>query len=408
MTAYDYISMILDSSRNLKEKAILFIINPFVAFLYSMQDVKTRSSYIVFFMFCVLFGWMFIAETEHLDSYRMKLMFLQFTAAPDLAIIRVLKDYFTPDSLEKDVYRYLLCWLAAKMGGSNYHYFFMLAAIGFSYFYLKSMWFVTQNRHFQQNVYMLILLLIFTFSNSIFNINGLRFYTAAWIGVYALFKLVVDHNYLYFLLMAVLPLVHGAMPVLWVIFVVCWLLRKHIRIILPLLFLSFFISAISLQAVEIVQPFMPAYVQQMIWAYTQSAMAENMMEGSSEPLYARILFFLPSLFYLAMNIIIIKERKAIILNSGNEILGFCLALYTLTNFLTAIPSAGRLTILVIPFLVYLWVDNYEVLKKYDRFLLLYPIMCLYVFFRFFRDNLFEVTDSIFYFAPLPYQLFVNL
>jgi len=37
-------------------KWILFLISPFIGFIASLKDIKTRSSYMIFFLFFVLFG----------------------------------------------------------------------------------------------------------------------------------------------------------------------------------------------------------------------------------------------------------------------------------------------------------------------------------------------------------------
>lgn len=395
-----------DTVDNLKEKVILFVISPLAAFLYSLQDVKTKSSYFVFFLFCTLFGWMLIADFEFADAYVYKNQFLQFAVSPDHNMRQVLSEYFTPDSLEKDIYRYVLFWLAAKIGGTNYHILFMLAAVFFSYFYLKSMRFVTDNPHFEQGFYGLILLFLFTYSNCIFNINGFRFWTASWIGVYAILKILKDHNFLYLLLLIILPFIHVSMPLLIIMVALSWIMRKRMRIVIPLLVSSFFVSVFALKFLELIQPYLPPVFQGLIWSYTQSTTALDGFEETG-PLYAQILSFLPFLLLMAMTVLLLVEKNNFTSQKGKEVLGFYLVFYTITNILAAIPSGVRFTFIAMPILVYVWIENYDVMKKYNMFWYLIPVAFSYRLLYLFR-NLMEMTTSIFYMAPLPYQIFYNL
>ena len=394
-----------DTTVNLKEKLILFLICPILAFFYSLQDVKTRSSYLVFFLICILFGWMFIADYEAADSFRYKNNFLDFAVSPDNKFKSFFDDYFSPNSNEKDIYVTCLFWLAAKVGGDNYHFFFFIGAVVFSYFFLKCMKYVTENHGFQQDFYCIVLLFIFVYSNPIFNINGIRFYTASWMGVYALFKIVIDHKYRYVLLLSILPLVHISMVILWIILLFSWMMRKHISFLVPLLILSFFVSAASLLLVSFIQQFLPSVFQNLIWSYTQSAKSQEWQNVGWG--YAQVLDFLPKLLWLVMTLLLILNRKRIAVNKSREVFGFYLAFFSIINFISAIPSVGRFVSLTIPFLIYVWVDNYEVMRKYNKYVLLVPVAYAYSLLYFFR-NMSAVTDSVLYLAPLPYQIVYHL
>ena len=395
-----------DTTANVKEKMILFLICPIIAFLYSLQDVKTRSSYLVFFLICILFGWMFVADFEAADSFRYKNEFLSFAVSPDYNMKFALESYFSENSLDKDIYHKCLYWLAAKIGGNNYHFFFLLGAVVFSFFFLKSMKYVTDNPNFQQGFYCMVLLFLFAYSNPIFNINGIRFWTASWVGVYVLFKLVVDHNYWYFLLLVLLPTMHISMFLLWAVFALSWLLRSHINGLIPLLFISFLISASSLLLVNYFQSFLPPVLYKLIWSYTQSSNALDRL-NSEGVLYAQVLNYLPTLLLMLMTFLLIYNHKKIVSKKSREVFGFYLAFFTIINFLSAIPSVGRFTYLTIPFLIYVWVDNFEITRKYNKYVLLVPVAYAYSFLYFIR-NMSAVSDTVFYLTPLPFQIFYHL
>ena len=77
-----------------------------------------------------------------------------------------------------------------------------------------------------------------------------------------------------------------------------------------------------------------------------------------------------------------------------------LALASVTNFLSGIPSMGRFQAMVIPFLVIIWASNYPVLKKYNRLFYMVPVLYAYSLLYWFR-NMSAITELTLYLFPAP-------
>lgn len=399
-------SVHLEPYKQLEEKIVYFLLNPIVSFLYSLWDVRSRSSYIIFFLTGILFGWMFCADVPAMDSFRYKLDFLDFANSPTSRLMSSFSDYFSGESRSHDVIINVFYWVAAVVGGKNYHFYFLFVAIVFCYFSLKSMSFVTGNRNFVQDRFMILLLLVFVMSNCIFNINGARFYLAAWMGVCAIFEVVITHRYRYLILVLILPLVHGSMLIVWPVLLISIMLKNQFKILLPILILSFFVSEIILQGTDLIGPLLPKNLQLFLYGYTQSQSAIARMENAN-PLAGNpilvTLGIMRELFLLAMAILLVCEYKKFTTKNGKAELGFYLAFLSCCNFLNIIPSGGRFLCMTIPFLVYLWVDNYDIMKKYRNILYLIPI----VYSSYIYEMILYITSVIgidFYIAPLPYQI----
>lgn len=106
-------------------KIILFLISPFIAFLYSLRTIKTKSSYVVFFLFCVFFGLSFSVsagkdEENKSDgaSYREKFELYKYVS--DSEFYKRFNEYFTFEEGAKDYYFDTVAFYVSRVT-DNYH-----------------------------------------------------------------------------------------------------------------------------------------------------------------------------------------------------------------------------------------------------------------------------------------------
>ena len=104
----------------------------------------------------------------------------------------------------------------------------------------------------------------------------------------------------------------------------------------------------------------------MIWAYTESETAVAKINSTGEfdgPLYARILNALPHYYIMLLIWLEIKTIYKSGSLSEQKRLSFVVAYQTLVNVCVVIPSIVRFNALTIPFVVYLWISSYDLMKK---------------------------------------------
>ena len=381
-------------------KFILSIIYPLGAFLYSWKNLKARSTYWVFFLFFIVYGLCFTAAFEAADSYRYVEDLRAFSMNARGNFQSVTQEFFSKYSEIKDIFVYVLYYLTDIISGGNYRVFFALVAIVFGFFFLRSFKFITDDEAFKNTPFFILLALIFTLSNPIFNINGVRFWTAAWIAVYATFQVLINKKRLYILLLAVLPLVHGSYYVFIVCFAAAYLARHFYKILPYLFFISFFFTDIALQIIPDISGYLPPFLQNMIWSYTESSEALARMSGEEavqEALYARILMAIPRYYHVLLIYLLVRFRPHFKDESSKEFLGFILAYGALVNISSMIPSMLRFWSLLIPFYVYLWVHNSQVMQRNKNVIYLYPLIALYPTWRLIR-NMYYTTDPMLYFS----------
>ena len=212
-------------------KLALFIISPFIAFLYSLKNMKSKSSYIVFFLSSILFGLSFTVPSgktaENMsDGASYRLNFELYRNINYSEFIEGFKEYITfKDGSVKDYYFDTIAFITSRFT-DNYHVLFMFFAIIFAFFSLKSFKFLTQEYNFSFSLASFILAYLFMI-NQIFNINGMRFWTAAWVGVYAVFQIFKNGNHRYYWLAVTTPFIHASFWVYIGILIIASIFKRY-------------------------------------------------------------------------------------------------------------------------------------------------------------------------------------
>lgn len=377
-------------------KLVTFLISPFLSLIVFMSDIKSRSTIAVIAGFFLLFGLSFVPINEDADSFRYAEAFQSFSLNPEQNYAHAINVYFGDSGLNqrdyKDIYIYTMYYLASKIGGQNIHILFLLFALVFTFFAIKSFMILVKCTNFQNNWPTYILAFLFLYSNNIFNINGVRFWTASWMAVYFTLEVMVNKKYLYLLGIAVLPLVHASMVLYWAFFSVAFISRfTGIPLLSKIYLISFFFGEIGLQLIDVIYDRLPPVFQMLVWNYTESDWGQSRMDGTHDadlPLYAKVFNELPRLYEFILLYLASLKGKYF---KDRSMIGFTLAYFSCVNVSSIIPSMTRYFVVGYPFIIYIWVSNFEELKGYKRFLYLMPVAYCYSIFQWLR-NVESVTE----------------
>ena len=361
-------------------KAILFILNPFISAIFSLKDIRDGVSHRFLYLWFLIFGIGFCAISEVADSFRYVEKFIIEHNYTWSQYMMEINEYFTFESNIKDIYTLTVNFFVGRFT-NNYHWTYFIYAAVFGFFYIKSLKIFLRHNNVSNNIVFYALLFMFCYSNPIYNINGVRFWTAAWIGVYVALSVFVEKDYKKLPLLILLPLVHGSSVIWVVIMAIALLLSRFQNITIGLFIASSFVSAVSyLNIMNDYSYLLPQFLQNQIWSYTESEMALKRLSGVSQygKAYADFLIALPGYFQILLSYLLILNRKEINRDKrAGYVLTIMLALAAITNFLSGIPSMGRFKALVIPMLVIVWAYNYRILKKYDKYFNVVPFIYAY-------------------------------
>ena len=394
-------------TKSVGSNLVLFFLNPFLSAIVSLKNIRDGVSHRILYLWFLVFGIGFCAMSEAADSFRYVEEFMMESQYTWGRYLQEVKEWATFESNIKDIYTLTVNVLVGKFT-SNYHWTYLVYAAVFGFFYIKSLKIFLKHQMVKKEIVFYALLFMFCYSNPIFNINGVRFWTAAWIGVYVALNLFVEKKHKMLPLLILMPLVHGS-SVIWVaIMVAAIILSRFQKVTIGLYLASSFVSAVSyLSILNDYSDMLPQFMQDQIWSYTESEMALERMAGISQygAAYADFLIALPGYFQILLSILLILNRKEINQNKEAGILmTVTLALAAITNFLSGIPSMGRFQAFVIPFLVIVWSMNHDVLKKYDKVFYAVPILYAYSLLYWYR-NMSSVTELYLYVFPAPLTTF---
>ena len=354
--------MILGNLNNNNDKVVLFLffIHPFTALLLAFNNLRSKYSFVVFFLFSILFGYTFIAQNETADSFDYVKKFNHYKEVASEKYEKDIAQYLTLDSKISDIYDITSYYLVSSVSDS-YHLLFALWAFVFSFFFLKAFRFFVNRPEFNKSLIVYIIAFFFFFSNPISNINGVRFWTAAWIAVYAIFEIVINKNNRYVLLAFITPLIHISYLSFIGVLLVYLITIKYDKLWVIIFIITFFLGNIAIELVQNSSDSLPTALQNMIWSYTESSLAQKRMEGIDIALYAKILNKLPYFFINALIFIFIAKSKNIKQSKdAYSAYLFLLIWMSFVNFTLPIPSFGaRFFFLGIPIVMYISLIMYN-------------------------------------------------
>lgn len=388
---------------------VLFFIHPFIAFLVALRHLKSKQALIVLVLFFTLFGFTFIAQNERADSFHYASEFNYYRNSSTYAFMAEVQEYLTFETNRKDLYTLSSYYLVSRFT-DNYHVLMALWAMVFSFLFIKSFKFFVVRPEFRTSIYTSLLAFLFIYSNNIYNINGVRFWTAAWLSVYVVFEVVVNNKMKFILLAFIAPLIHISYVVFPLILLVYPFIKTQNKLLIYLFFISFFVGEISVQLAHNYQDILPQAIQNMIWSYTEGEYIQEKVDFyANEPLYARVLRALPRFLLNVFAFTLILKRKHF--KSNNEVyplFAFLLLWLSFCNFTLAIPSFGaRFLTLAFPLITYIVLLLYADIKALRWIILLIPIAFSYDILYWVR-NMITVTDPYLILSFFPHILIKNL
>lgn len=369
-----------ESSINTSIKAVLFLINPILALFIALFSLKTKSSYVLLFAIFVTFGFSYTVpdirtETCNLDGISYRNDFEEYVKTSSNRFYNAIGDYINLQG-SLDFYKDTVCYVVSRFT-ENYHVMFFVVSLVFSFFCLKSLKYFITNENFSNTISCFILLYLFL-ANQIFNINNFRFYTAAWIAVFALFKWLIDGKKHYVLFLFVTPFFHGSfflIPIIYILYLAFGSSYKYLTIVFVL---SVFFSELSLELFRNLIEYMPSEsaLALKMSVYTDENYVYKINEGGSGFIWIVRLFelFTRILVNMLVVILIVNYNKYIKGTNFQQLFHFMLLIMSFANFTMFIPSTGnRFVILAMPLLAYIWLGCLINSKK-NRWLYLLAVL----------------------------------
>lgn len=373
---------IVNNKNERNKKIIIFLISPFMAFLYSLRHMNTKSSFAVFYGFAICFGMAFSVQayeslnytTSGIDAGRYRLEFERSANMSSAEFYRDLNTYFDFDEGDKDFYYISMVYLVSRFT-HNYHWLFMAFAIVFAFFQLKALKFLVEEENWRNGLFCIILAAFFTW-NQIFNINAMRFYTAAWIAVYAVFQIFLKGRKRYLMLLAITPFFHTSFFLISSVIVFAFFLKRFELFWIILFIVSFFGSTVFAEIINKVTDYLPDFMAKTARGYTDEERLYSDITFSGSGFWWVPMMF-DKLYKIYTNLIValfIINRNKIKKDKCKNLYLFAVIFMTFINFSIPIPALGRRTIVMIyPIIAYIWISYFGT-KKHSWLIYIFPII----------------------------------
>ena len=346
----------------------MFLISPVLGFLHSLRSMNTKSSYWVFFFFAVCFGMAFSIDAydsfsynrSGIDAGRYRLEFERSADMTSYDFVHSFNNYTQFDDGDKDFYYISMVYVISRFT-HNYHFLFLAFAMVFAFFQLKTLRFLTQNEYFENTLFFLILVVFFTW-NQIFNINAMRFYTAAWVSVYSIFQIFLNERKRYFVLLLLPPFFHSSFWLFDAILIVAYLFKRFDIIWIALLVFSFFSTTILADLITTAADYLPDFLAKTASGYTISdrLYSETNFTGTGFYWVPMVFDTLYKIYVNLLVVLLILNRK--VLKEGREKFLYVIAIVIMAyvNFAMPIPALGRRSIVMVyPIIAYLWMTCFK-------------------------------------------------
>ena len=367
---------------------VFFLLWPFGALIYALIFINSKFSKPIAILFCAYFGLILIIPENiagAADSARIADQLVQMHNTP-LSLDSFVGLFFNKGGYA-DFYQPLMTWIVSIFTG-NARVLFTLYGLVFGYFYISNLWIIAKKFSSDIIIPIIILFMLLAMLNPIWNINGVRMWTAAHIFIYGLLLLIIENKKYGFIWCVVSVLVHFSFFFPLLVFIGFYFFRFnwaiHLYFVLYILSLTLFeIKAVNFGDLS---DYLPAIFKSRFDSYTNEAYLETLQE-SSALLGAHVkIFYLIST--LTFNLIIGSFyflRKHINDNKVIQLYMYGLLLLAFTYSLKGVGSIGRFSsignFITIAALLLALSDTivFEKIKKFIwalSFVALYPIIFL--------------------------------
>lgn len=325
---------------------ILFLIWPFGAFLITIRKFHLKESKVIVYLFLVLFGLTFVLGNEKLDSFRYAEYYKHVASLSSKEFLYSLSGFFLSENT-LDIAQPFISFILSRITDDPRLFFGAIAAI-FGYFYLKSITLLhdqyIENNNNNSFFFLLFFILIL---DPIFNINGFRFWTAAWIFFFGAYHVVAYRKIKYLWLCFLSILFHFSFFAPAFILLAYYILGNRNRWYYAFLLASFLISDIVFKLVPQILPFLGEGISSKAGRYANT---ETMGQISARTEWAieqgKWYIYLPgkvAFYYIVFAFLYIRYKyrnlpKSIELEN---IYSFALLFLAFANTISFIPSMGR-------------------------------------------------------------------
>lgn len=341
---------------NSNNKILLAILWPFAGLITSLKHWRQPWAMNVFWVVCIYLGAIHIYHPEGtilgdgIDGGRYVMQLMDMHNGNRGLYEQIAYSFTVRGGM--DFYQLILTWIVSIFTDNGHVLFACFAAV-FGFFYSRNMWYVLNRISEPLGWCAIIFVAILFLICPIWQINGVRMWTATHVFMYAILPYICEGNKKRLLWLIAVPFIHFS----FLYFVVV----SAIAVLLPNKFISnsgivkwglvaIFIGSLGLSAVNIpaitnaLEQFSPDSYQDRIELYTCDTAFESLEAGRTTVNWyvnaaSDIQFWVSNILLLVVALSRLNEV------SSRKLLNFALFISAIANIASQIPSGGRFLVI---------------------------------------------------------------
>lgn len=346
-SSHSYLSL-----QNKRYLAFLYLLWPFSFLLLSVRKIKTSLAANLIWAFCAYFAYSLSIADASMDANRLVEFFLDYKSK-SLSLREFVGDLYNEQGWAADILLPLLQFTLAELGASTEVYLAVLGLV-FGYFYSRNLSFVSSRLAGQTPRLAWLFYAGFALSIPFWYINGFRFWTAAHIFIFGVFRYLDYEKRGTLLLAASSMLVHFSFLFPVAVLAVYVLLKNRTKLYMGFLLFSTLFSGIDAEVVQQSSPLLKAYLpvvfEKKISGYAGEQYVEKIEKMQKEVQlnwYAAYRESLLRYLLIGLCLLIYIKRKEVWKTEGLYLnwFSFALLFFASTLLLVKIPSGGRFVLL---------------------------------------------------------------
>ncbi|PWN07809.1 EpsG family protein [Rhodohalobacter mucosus] len=365
--------------------ALLYLAWPLLAMVSAFKNFREPWAKNVFWAFCAFYGFTFAISAESAGSDIVRYISrLEMMHARGFSLESTIS-YFA-ESGDIDVFNTALTFLISLFTDSQAIYTMVIGLI-FGFFFSRNVWYVLDRLEGKLHMMTVLLLVIFMLVNPIWNITGVRMWTAVHIFIYGLLPYLVEGKKKGLLIASLSILVHFSMIVPVMVMFAYMLAGNRVTIYFGFFLLTFFISEIDLAAFNnIIESYAPEILQERTAGYRSETYVENFREGEMQAgLNWYVVWYGAALKWSVLIFLVLMFiRKGDLANNKGylNLFAFTLLVYGIMNLFSSLPSGSRFLVIanlcaICTFLLY--IQNLDLESRIQKLVYLtLPALFLFV------------------------------
>lgn len=260
---------------------VFYLVWPFGALIRALLGFRSPRAKTLFWLFCVFFGFVFVVAEDApgaADSARIATGLIDAHRNP-MSWNYLIASFYNPAGNIVDIYQPLVIWLVALFT-DNPRILFALFAVVFGFFYAQNLWMVFSKISKRVGWLLLLFMLAYALTNPIWNINGVRMWTAAQIFLFGILRVYLENDKKGLSWAASSILVHFSFMFPMALLLAFRFIPSNFTVLFAFYVAASFVNELDFAAVREALGFLPEVFQPRIEGYASEAVADARQEAA--------------------------------------------------------------------------------------------------------------------------------